>query len=318
LYRLTAGAPRGETLDGLVVIPNHACVDLYRAAEIVVNNETLGVSAKLFSLEGRTVVLTGAAGFLGRTFGQAILAAGGRLVAVGRPGRLEAQVSAWQHTFGTERVTAHAIDMYDVGGFDDTLSRIADEEATIDVLINNAHELGTRTGFNTPTGSLEQASLDQWMRNLTAGVYWPAQAVQRLGSAMKDQRRGSIVNISTMYATVAPSPQLYEGTSFLNPPGYSASKAALLAFTRYVASFWGPYGIRCNAILPGPFSNTEDQGANSVRTDDPFLNRLRSRTCLGRIGSPNELVGALLFLASDASSFVTGHALAVDGGWTVT
>ncbi len=102
-------------------------------------------------------------------------------------------------------------------------------------------------------------------------------------------RYGNIINISTMYATVAPSPQLYEGTTYLNPPGYSASKSAMLAFTRYVASFWGQFGIRSNAILPGPFSNTQDTGPNSVQKDDFFMARLTKRTCLGRIGQPEEL-----------------------------
>jgi NAD(P)-dependent dehydrogenase (short-subunit alcohol dehydrogenase family) len=121
-----------------------------------------------------------------------------------------------------------------------------------------------------------------------------------------------------MYAQVAPSPQLYEGTESLNPPGYSAAKAGLLAFTRYTASFWGSYGIRANAILPGPFSNTEDDGPNSVKANDPFLERLQNKTCLRRIGQPKELVGSLLYLASGASSYVTGQALVVDGGWTTT
>jgi gluconate 5-dehydrogenase len=120
-----------------------------------------------------------------------------------------------------------------------------------------------------------------------------------------------------MYALVAPNPALYEGTDLLNPPGYSASKAALLSFTRYIAAFWGGYGIRANAILPGPFSNLEDSGSNSVSKDDPFLDRLKGRTCLGRIGHPTELVGCLLYLASDASTYMTGQALVVDGGWTI-
>jgi gluconate 5-dehydrogenase len=120
-----------------------------------------------------------------------------------------------------------------------------------------------------------------------------------------------------MYAVVAPSPHLYAGTNFINPPGYSASKAALLAFTRYTASFWGPFGVRANAILPGPFSNLEERGDNSVSPDDPFLERLKARTVLGRVGRPQELVGALLYLASDASTFTTGQALTVDGGWTI-
>jgi gluconate 5-dehydrogenase len=134
---------------------------------------------------------------------------------------------------------------------------------------------------------------------------------------MREARAGSTINVATMYAVVAPSPKLYEGKTALNPPGYSAAKAGLVAFTRYVASFWGEHGIRSNAILPGPFSNTEDAGPNSVQ-DREFLARLESRTCLGRVGRPAELAGALLFLASDASTFVTGHSLVVDGGWTIT
>ena len=271
----------------------------------------------LFALSGKTAVLTGASGFLGRMMGTALLANGARLVAIGRSDRLETQVAAWSAEFGSDRVTAHRVDMYDQENLNRTLDRIAAEEQALEILVNNAHELGPQTGFNVPEGNLESATADQWMRNLTGGVYWAAMAVQKLGAVMKSRNRGSIINISTMYAVVAPSPQLYAGTPFLNPPGYSASKAALLAFTRYVASFWGPYGVRANAILPGPFSNTQDAGDNSVRAGDPFLERLKARTCLGRIGRPEELAGALLFLASDASSFVTGQGLVVDGGWTI-
>jgi NAD(P)-dependent dehydrogenase (short-subunit alcohol dehydrogenase family) len=205
--------------------------------------------------------------------------------------------------------------MYDLPSFSAVLDEIAKQEA-VDVLVNNAYELGPDTGFNTSDGALETATLEQWTRHFTSGIYWPALTVQKLGPGMIDRGRGSIVNISTMYAVVAPDPRLYEGTSFLNPPGYSSAKAATLAFTRYVASFWGAHGIRANAILPGPFSNTEDVTANSVDASDPFLSRLALRTSLGRPGRPDELAGALLFLSSDASSYVTGHALIVDGGWT--
>jgi gluconate 5-dehydrogenase len=270
----------------------------------------------LFSLEGRTAILTGASGFLGRTMARVLLANGARVVALGRSDRLFAESRVWQSEFGEHAIAAHQVDMYDLEALARVLERIAAEESRIDVLVNNAHELGPATGFNTPAGRLEAATLEHWTRHMTAGVYWPALTVQKLGARMKEAGAGSIVNIATMYAVVAPSPQLYEGRDALNPPGYSASKAALVAFTRYVASFWGPHGIRANAILPGPFSNTEE-GPNSVR-DEEFLHRLRMRTCVGRVGRPDELAGALLFLASDASSFVTGHALVVDGGWTTT
>jgi NAD(P)-dependent dehydrogenase (short-subunit alcohol dehydrogenase family) len=270
---------------------------------------------ELFSLEGRTALLTGASGFLGRTFARALLGNGARLIAVGRSPRLDELSAEWGREFGADRVRAHRVDMYDVPAFSAVLDEIATREA-VDVLVNNAYEMGPNTGFNTPQGTLETATLEQWTRHFTSGIYWPALTVQTLGPGMIARGRGSIVNISTMYALVAPDPRLYEGTSFLNPPGYSSAKAGMLAFTRYVASFWGRHGIRANAILPGPFSNTEDVTGNSVDAADPFLDRLAQRTSLGRTGRANELVGALLFLASDASSYVTGHALVVDGGWT--
>lgn len=274
-------------------------------------------AASLFSLAGKTVLLTGASGFLGRTMARTLLANGANLAAVGRSDRLHVEAAEWNREFGPDRVRAYQVDMYDLPAFEAVLDRAASDAGFIEVVVNNAYELGPPTGFNTPKGSLDQADFAQWSRHFT-GVYWAALAVQKLGPAMKQQARGSIINISTMYALVAPSPALYEGTTLLNPPGYSASKAALLAFTRYVASFWGPHGIRSNAILPGPFSNTEDVGKNSVAKEDPFLDRLRARTCLGRIGRPNELAGALLLLASNASSYMTGQAVVVDGGWTIT
>jgi NAD(P)-dependent dehydrogenase (short-subunit alcohol dehydrogenase family) len=274
-------------------------------------------SSDLFSVSGKTVVLTGASGFLGRTFARALLANGARLVAMGRSERLLREGEAWAREYGEANASVHQVDMYDIADLTETLSRIAEEERSIDVLVNNAHELGPATGFNVPQGSLDDATFDSWMRNLTGGVYWAALTTQRLGLKMKQQGGGSIINISTMYALVAPRPQLYQDTNFVNPPAYSASKAALLSFTRYVASFWGQYGIRANAILPGPFSNTEDlEAENAVERDSPFLERLKSFTCVGRIGQPHELVGALLLLASDASSYMTGQAIVVDGGWT--
>lgn len=271
----------------------------------------------LFSLAGKTAVLTGASGFLGRTFALALLANGARVVALGRSERLQIEAKAWANEFGADKIAVRQIDMYDTVALNDLCEAIAADEKTIDILINNAHELGASTGFNVPEGSLENASFEHWMKNLQGGVYWAVQTTQRLGLRMKEAQHGSIVNIATMYATVAPRPQLYEGTSSLNPPGYSASKAALAAFTRYTASFWGTAGVRANCISPGPFSNTEDVGGqNAVTEDSPFVTRLKGYTVLNRIGRPIELCGALLFLASDASTYVTGQNLIVDGGWT--
>ena len=271
----------------------------------------------IFALEEKTVVLTGATGFLGRTFVHALLVNGAKVVALGRSGRILQEGQKWAEQYGADKVVFHQIDMYDDAALRSVCAEIAERETTIDVLVNNAYELGPQTGFNTPSGSLENSSFDQWQRNLQSGVMFAVATTQTLGTRMKSQGFGSIINIATMYSAVAPRPQLYEGTTSLNPPGYSASKAALAAFTRYTASFWGKDGVRANCISPGPFSNTEDlDGPNSVAEDSPFVERLKGYTLLNRIGRPAELCGALLFLASDASSFVTGQNFFVDGGWT--
>ena len=241
-----------------------------------------------------------------------------------RSDRLKDLEKKWQSDeFGGEsRSAAHQIDMYDLPALGQAFGfEIVGSEKSVDILINNAYELGAQTGFNIPGGSLENASIDQWQRNLTGGVFWPELAIRKKSArGMKERKRGSIINISHHVCRQQRAhPALYrEGTAFINPPGYSASKAALLALTRYTASFWGRHGIRCNAILPGPFSNVEDTtGQNTVKQNDFFIDRLKARTCLGRIGHPDELVGPLIFLASDASSYVTGHALMVEGDWTI-
>lgn len=273
--------------------------------------------SKIFSVQGKTAVLTGASGYLGKTMVEALLCNGARVVALGRSDRLKALEKKWINQFGKDLIQIHQVDMYDLEILSKLFDHIVATEASIDILINNAHELGAATGFNVAEGTLENATFEQWQKNWMGGIYWPFLAVQKIGSKMKTAGSGSIINISTMYAHVAPDPYLYEETNFVNPPGYSSSKAALVAFTRYVASFWGRYGIRANAILPGPFSNTEREGENSVQTEDPFLERLKQRTCLKRVGLPHELLGCLLYLASDASSYMTGQSLVVDGGWTV-
>jgi gluconate 5-dehydrogenase len=121
-----------------------------------------------------------------------------------------------------------------------------------------------------------------------------------------------------MYSLVVPHPSLYEGTPYFNPPGYSMAKSAVLAFTRYAASFYSP-SVRANAICPGAIPNTEQESPNAVKKDDfNFQQRLVDRTLLKRVGHPDDLVGALVFLSSEASSYMTGQHIVIDGGWVIT
>lgn len=271
----------------------------------------------LFSLAGKTVVLTGASGFLGSSMGDALLSAGARLVAVGRSEKLGTLVDQWVNSFGKEQVTFYKAALDEPTELDQVIDAINSSENHVDILVNNAHQLDTFSGFNTPAGAFEHIGAKQWSSHLCGGVWWAARLTQGFGDRLKEAQ-GCIINVSSMYGIVAPSPHLYFETDKVNPAGYSAAKAAILALTRYIASYWGEYGVRANALLPGPFSNIGGHTDNSVSPDDPFLNRLKERTTLGRIGRPEELAGALIFLASDASSYVTGHALVVDGGWTIT
>lgn len=282
-------------------------------------NPTNLQAAELFNLTGKKALITGASGFLGRTMAHTLIANGARIIAIGSSDRFDAFCQAMrQQPENAERFVSYQVNLEDHDALARTLEDLVAVEGYIEIAINNAHVLGAKTGFNGVAGSLENATLVQIEASLAGGVIWPLLISQALGRKMREHGRGSIINIASMYALLAPNPQLYENTSFLNPPGYSAAKAAMLALTRYVASFWGPYGVRCNAILPGAFPNLETKTENSVSEGSFFVDRLAERTCLRRVGRPTDLAGALLFLASEASSYVTGQALQVDGGWTIT
>ncbi len=273
----------------------------------------------LFDLTGKKALITGASGFLDRTMTQTLLANGAAVVALGASKRFDVFCEEIRSTPEiADRFMPYRVNLEDVDALISTLNQIVVREERIEILINNAHSLGAKTGFNQVDGILANATVAQSEANLAGGVIWPMLVAQALGPKMREHGCASIINIASMYGAVAPNPALYEGTSFLNPPGYSAAKAAMLGLTRYVASFWGPYGIRCNAILPGAFPNVETKTENSVEQGDFFLDRLTERVCLRRLGRPVDLAGAILLLASGASSFVTGQALHVDGGWTIT
>jgi NAD(P)-dependent dehydrogenase (short-subunit alcohol dehydrogenase family) len=163
----------------------------------------------------------------------------------------------------------------------------------------------------TETYAIEDVPLDDFRRTLDVNVAGAFAAMQAFGSRMRDAGRGSIVNIGSAYASLAPDPALYDhlpvDPPFLKPAAYGASKAALVNLTRYFARLWGPHGVRVNALSPGGVRGEQDQ---------EFLRKYTARVPLGRMAEPDDLAGALVFLASDASSYMTGHELRLDGGLT--
>lgn len=272
---------------------------------------------ELFHIAGKTVLITGATGFFGRYMARCFLEVGARVVLLARKETLLRQIEEYAKEFGDGCATGYLADFYDRQSLKNILEQVA-RTHEVDVLVNNAYDMSEKTGFNTTDGTLENASHDMWQNAFESGIYWAVLTTQIIGGQMRARGSGSIINVSSMYGIVSPHPALYEGKKFFNPPTYTVQKAGIIAFTRYIASFWGKYGVRCNAIAPGAFSNTESEGSNSVSKNDPFLERLKQKTVLGRTGHPNDLRGALIYLATDASSYMTGQVLPIDGGWTIT
>jgi NAD(P)-dependent dehydrogenase (short-subunit alcohol dehydrogenase family) len=247
-----------------------------------------------FRLDGRVAIVTGSLGKLGPIWTSALADAGATVVGI------DLQDGADERADVTERETLERI-------------RAGIEERGLEtpsILVNNA-------GIDQPpeasarTHAIEDVPLDDFRRTVDVNLLGAFNATQVFGSAMRDAGRGSIVNIGSLYATVAPDPAFYEHMGldppFLKPAAYAASKAGVLALTRYFAKLWGPHGVRVNSISPGGVAGGQD---------DEFLRKYCARVPLGRMAETGDLTGPLLFLASDASRYVTGQELRVDGGFT--
>jgi NAD(P)-dependent dehydrogenase (short-subunit alcohol dehydrogenase family) len=178
------------------------------------------------------------------------------------------------------------------------------------VLVNNA-------GIDAPPAAgggrdrLEEIPFDVNRRIFEVNTLGLFQAIQVFGGEMTKARRGSIVNIGSLYASVAPDARFYDhipgDPPFLKPPAYGASKAAVVNLTKYLATAWGPFGVRVNTLSPGGVLGAQDE---------QFRRKFCDRVPLGRMALYEDLIGPLLFLASDASAYVTGAELRVDGGFT--
>lgn len=260
----------------------------------------------LFRLDGRVAVVTGAAGHLGRAIATGLAEAGARTILVGRTEAKLAAFAAELKGRGLAAETA-ACDVTDAAQIAALVARIGEASGCLDVLVNNAH--AGRAGVMADShkadylGAMEIAvAAAAEFVNIAHGLL--RQAAARNGDA-------AVINISSMYGMVSPDPRVYGTSKMNNPPHYGAAKAALLQYTRYAACHLAPDGIRVNAISPGPFP------PEAVCERDPaFCGKLIDKVPMGRLGKPDDLKGAAVFLASPASRFVTGANLPVDGGWT--
>jgi NAD(P)-dependent dehydrogenase (short-subunit alcohol dehydrogenase family) len=255
-------------------------------------------------LENRVALITGGAGGLGRVFAETLSELGARIVLLDRDATALAAVQQVPE-LRRGRCEALAIDLEKEDVLRTVPERIERLAGRLDILINGAAFTGSSDlpGWVAP---FERQSAEAWRRALEVNLTAPFLLSQICAPLLSRNRCGAIINILSIYGLVGPDFRLYEGTTMENPAAYNASKGGLLQLTRYLATALAP-SIRVNAISPGGLFRQQDPA---------FVTRYEARTPLARMGTEEDLKGAVAYLASDLSAYVTGQNLIVDGGWT--
>ncbi|MBI3434481.1 MAG: SDR family oxidoreductase [Proteobacteria bacterium] len=257
------------------------------------------------SLQGRVAIVTGGAGHIGTAVAHALAELGASIAVV--------DIDRDRASAAAEKI----IERWSVGAaaFDCDLEqgaavgalpgRVCERFSRIDVIVNCAAFVGT-SGLDGWTVPFAQQSGATWRRALEVNLTAPFLLVQAAADDLRASGHGSVVNVSSIYGLVGPDWRLYDGTAMGNPAAYAASKGGLMQMTRWLATTLAPH-IRVNAVAPGGVYRN---------TAEPFLSRYVARTPLARMAREEDMKGAIAYLASDLSAYVTGQCLAVDGGWT--
>lgn len=272
---------------------------------------------RLFDLSGEVAIVTGGAGRLGQEYSLTLAAAGARVATLDLPGA-PSDVTDRLHNAG---VSTHTADITERAAVERALDVVQADLGRPTILVNNAGLGSSPVGANLENGPFEDYPVEAWDAMIDSHLKGTLLVSQgflrryRAGRATTDdgQRGGSIINVSSTYGVVTPDQSLYEyrrreGTPYFKPVGYSVAKSGVLNFTRWLAEYCAPLGVRVNTLVPG-----------GVREDGhapEFVAEYEKRTPLGRMAQASDYNGAVLFLASPASSYMTGATLIVDGGWT--
>jgi len=260
-------------------------------------------------LQDRVVLLTGGAGLLGRNHSQALSCAGAHVIVADiDEGAADAVVSKLH---GAEGMAIH-VDITDPASIRQMVERVKERFGRIDALVNNAAidpKFDSANG-GAHTHSFEEYPLELWQQSLDVNLTGAFLCTQAVAPFLLASGRGSVVNIASIYGIVGPDQRLYQQNGMqlqFKPVAYSVTKSALIGLTKYLASYWAGSSLRVNALT---------LGGVEAGHDPEFVRKYSDKTPMGRMARPDEYGGALVFLLSDASSYMTGANLVIDGGWT--
>jgi NAD(P)-dependent dehydrogenase (short-subunit alcohol dehydrogenase family) len=262
---------------------------------------------ELFRLDGKVAIITGAAGLLGEQHALALSDFGASVVLTDLKEDVIKERAESIHSRTGLPTLAVACDVTSTASWEAVLKKVLKEFGQADVLVNNAAFTNQSRSANF-AAPFQEFPLEDWNQILNVNLTGSFLGCQVIGGRMLEQGHGSIINMASLYGVVSPNHKMYPGTGINQPVAYSVSKAGVLALTRYLAGLWGEKGVRVNAITPGGVYNNHNE---------LFVERFSNLNPMGRMEQKEELRGALVYLASDASTYCNGHNLVVDGGWTI-
>ena len=263
---------------------------------------------ELFNLYKKTIVITGSSGRLGSQYAKVLSMAGANVVLVDIETKKNEQLKQYIiKNFKTDPMTCQ-VDISKKNEIEKMKDNILKKYKTIDVLINNAFFNPSQS--KNSTCPFEEFPLDLWNDVLKINLTGVFLCSQIIGRVMKKQKNGNIINIASIYGLVGADQRIYGNSKLNSPVSYAASKGAIINLTKYLAAYWHGKNIRVNTLTLGGVFDKQ------LHQDKTFVNNYSKKTILGRMANKEDYDGALLFLASDASSYVTGFNLVVDGGWT--
>jgi NAD(P)-dependent dehydrogenase (short-subunit alcohol dehydrogenase family) len=276
---------------------------------------------ELFSLKNKTAIVTGACGLIGKEHCRALAEAGANVVVadvneaacVAFAASLEAVSPSPSERAGERLHLGLAINVTDKSSLEAGRDKILAKYGSIDVLINNAaiNDMFENPAMAATQSMFEHYPLDMWQKSLDVNVTGVFLCSQVFGTVMARQGKGSIINVASTYGIVGPDQSIYQNAkgeqTFYKSPAYPATKGAVVNFTRFLAAYWGEKGVRVNTLSPGGVENSQDEF---------FVKNYSKKTALKRMAVPTDYKGAVVFLSSDASAYMTGANLIVDGGWT--